>query len=233
MNWLIWKEYRLNRLIVIVGLLLLVVPHALAAIIAWCDPAGPRAFDVRNWSEVFVGSALYSLVVSQLTLALLGGNAIACERIDRSAEFLAYLPVSKVRILAAKMVLPLTFFALIWISNLLILWMIWPAGEALRGKDDFATPLWIMAGVGMVFFSVGWLLSSILESPTFSICGGLITPFLVVVGLGCVAYLLIRIHAWDPVLDEFAAWYYPAICVTLAVASFVVGTIYYLRRVEP
>ena len=54
-------------------------------------------------------------------LALLGGNSIAGERVDRSAEFLAYLPVSRGRILASKLLVALAAVPLIWLPNLVIL----------------------------------------------------------------------------------------------------------------
>ncbi len=47
-----------------------------------------------------------------------GANAIARERADRSAEFLAYLPISRVRILASKAALPLAVVSVVWAAAL-------------------------------------------------------------------------------------------------------------------
>jgi ABC-type transport system involved in multi-copper enzyme maturation permease subunit len=166
-------------------------------------------------------------VVSQLTLALLGGNLIACERVDRSAEFLVYLPLSRARILASKITLALLVAALIWGPNLLILQL--AVGELLpsQGSQQVWSGLGYVAITGFVFFSVGWLLSSILESPTFAICAGLITPLLIVMGGQALVWAL------GYALDEVAGPWYARTCLTLAPVCLIVGTWYYLRRVEP
>ena len=63
---------------------------------------------------------MYSLALSQLTVALLGGNAIAGEAADCSAEFIAYLPLSRPRLLAGKLSLAFSAAVSIWGPNLLI-----------------------------------------------------------------------------------------------------------------
>ncbi|MEE8452208.1 MAG: ABC transporter permease [Thermoguttaceae bacterium] len=226
MKWLIWKEYRLNRLILIVGAVLLIAPHAIALYFAWRG-IGPPANGVASpLAANLLISGGYSLVISQLMLAFLGGHAIACERADRSAEFLAYLPVSRARILAAKLTLPLFWAALIWTANLLILRLV-IAELPLPGKR-VEEQVWLMLSLtaltGLVFFSVGWLLSSMLESPTFSICGALIAPLLIVMaGIPL---------DWMNILHRAELWYLFT-CLALAPACFIAGTWYYLRRVEP
>jgi hypothetical protein len=93
---------------------------------------------------------------------------------------------------------------------------------------------WIVLGIiavtGLVFFGVSWLLSSVLESPTFAISGGLVTPLLVFTGIMTAAWLLMIPPA---TLNSFMAPLYAGICFVLAPVCFAVGTAYYLRRVEP
>ena len=119
MKWLIWKDYRVNRLAFITALALMVAPHALAAILVW------RGVPMTCPAECFMGSSFYSLGLLQLAFALLGGNSIAGERIDRSAEFLAYLPVSRGRILASKLLVALAAVPLVWLPNLVVLAIAW------------------------------------------------------------------------------------------------------------
>ena len=232
MKWLIWKEYRLNRAILIVGAFLLVLPHGGALWAAWngegrnlLAPGTPHLF-----SNLLM-SSMYSLVFSQLTLALLGGHAIACERVDRSAEFLGYLPLKRSRILAGKITLALLATALIWGLNLLVVLLVVTILPELpepvkREAFEFCWVVGYIAITGAVFFCVGWLLSSLLESPTFSICAGLVTPLIIVSVLQTLAW----VFEWS--LDEPARWY-GWTCLVLAPACFVAGTWYYLRRVEP
>lgn len=229
MKWLVWKEYRLNRLILVVGVALLVVPHSLALILAWFEAGPPLNAGVSQVRNNILISSVYSLVLSQLTLALLGGNAIACERVDRSAEFLAYLPVSRTRILAGKITLVLFAAAMIWGLNLLVQLSV--AADLLPlGSQDWEMVRSLVACVaitGFMFVSVGWLLSSVLESPTFAICGGLITPMVVILGIQSLGWLL----GYTP--DETAWSWYWRTCLVLAPTCFLAGTCYYLRRVEP
>ena len=227
MKWLVWKEYRLNRVVLVVGATLLVVPHAIALVLAWRE-VGPSIGGASHLSANLLFSGFYSVVLSQLTLALLGGHVIACERADRSAEFLAYLPLSRARILASKITLALVTAALIWGPNLLILRFVAELPEEnLEAGPTVCGVLGYIALTGFVLFSVGWLFSSMLESPTFSICAGLITPFLVLMGIQSLAWLF----ALHP--GEITGPWYRNTSLVLACACLVAGTWYYLRRVEP
>lgn len=226
MNWLIWKDYRINRVLVIVAVALFVVPHAIALI------AVLRGTGARMWQWNFGASGVYSLVFLQAILAVMGGNAIAGERVDRSAEFLASLPVSRGRKLVSKLLVSLAMFAWVWIPNLVILALIALGERSAIGPADIRQFLEILgncAVTGITFYCVAWCLSSMLESPTYSASGGLAVPALVIGGIAWVAYLC----QWDDTAAATIAWLYCAICLTISAICFLGGTVYYLRRVEP
>jgi len=227
MKWLLWKEYRANRLVLIVGAVLLLVPYAILLGIVL---RGVLHCSLAELCLGLCGAAAYSVGISQLTLALLGGNVIAGERVDRSAEFLAYLPISRARALASKLALVALTVALVWIPNLLVL-LLASTGVPEKWLADLdseviGSVILHAAITGAVFFSVAWLLSSMLESPTFSICGGLVTPVLIMTA--------ILLSFWRLGMPEDAVppWYI-GISLVLAPACFAAGTAYYLRRVEP
>jgi len=231
MKWLLWKEYRIHRLILIVAAVLLVVPHLVALILVWFRIGiGPGSWGQADGGPLLatnlVGSAFQSVMGSQFAMALLGGNAIAGERVDRSAEFLAYLPVSRVRIVLSKLILPLATAAVILVPNLIIMAL---AGAALP-EDLRRGAAWYApcgpALVGIMFFSIGWLLSSMLESPVFAILGGLVTPWLILAAFG----LFAEVSGFP---KNIMALSYLGTCILLTPACFVAGTWYYLRRVEP
>jgi ABC-type transport system involved in multi-copper enzyme maturation permease subunit len=225
MRWLVWKELGQNRPIMIAGGILLIVPHlvALTGTLLFGEPSMPRMPDA------FVLSAAYSILLSQLTLALLGGNAIASERADRSAEFLFYLPLSRTRIFTGKMTLAITVALLIWSVNLLILHLTFPYiwRSEVGGAVVIRRMLLGAVLTGSVMYSVGWLLSTRWETPTFPICGGLAAPFVVLLGI------LAATWAWEYPFHEVAWPWYQRVCPGVAVVSFLAGTWYYLRRVEP
>lgn len=225
MKWLVWKELGQNRPIMIAAGILLIVPHLVALIgtLLFEEPSTARM------PEAFVLSAAYSILLSQLTLALLGGNAIASERADRSAEFLFYLPLSRTRILAGKMTLAIIVALLIWGVNLLILHLAFPN----IWRSDAGGPVMIRRTLlgavltGAVMYSSGWLLSTRWETPTFPICGALAAPFVILLGV------LAATWAWEYQFHEVAWPWYQRACPVVAAVCFVAGTWSYLRRVEP
>jgi len=224
MKWLIWREYRLNRLILIVGLVLLLLPYVIALLVLWW---AERAPDVMG---VLFTAALYSLGLSQLTVALLGGNAIAGERADRSAQFVAYLPLSRTRRLASKLILAAAAVAVLWVVNLPLPLMVLRVIPELEPRV-YGLILGVLgygALTGLTLFSGAWLVSSLQSSPTFAVCAGLVTPFFILMGL----------HMTDPTGDtwdhfRFVGIGYAVICPIVAIACFSIGTWHFLRRVEP
>ena len=230
MKWLLWREYRFSRLVLIAGTALLLLPYAIAGIVV-CWPWRPEEVRVPNPGEALFGAAIYSLALSQFTLALLGGNAIAGERADRSAEFLAYLPLSRQRRLAAKLCLALAAVALIWGLNLSVLQFPLRFTMARINPREYAFLLWLFgytAITGLTFFGVAFLISSLQSSPTFAVCGGVVSPIAV--------FMMLYTPAWFrevPNFDRYARIGYPVICPIVAVVCFSIGTWYYLRRVEP
>jgi ABC-type transport system involved in multi-copper enzyme maturation permease subunit len=233
MKWLVWKDYRVNRLVIITTLVLLAAPHLLVAILIWRGAiGGPNLLPPAG---CFVGSSLYSLSLLQLAFALLGGNSIAGERIDRSAEFLAYLPVSRGRILASKLLVAVAAVPLVWLPNLVVLAIAY-ASTPTANLPQTVPPaisygLSTIAITGLTFFCVAWLFSCMLQSPTFSVAAGLIVPLLVVTGMQWVAYLLDLGTGLS--FDELSVCWYCGLCLVISAASFSTGTLYYLRRVEP
>ena len=228
MNWLVWREYRLNRLILIVGLVLLLLPYAIALMVIWLPRLPPNVF------EVFGVAALYSVVLIQLMPALLGGNAIAGERNDRSAQFVAYLPLSRPRRLTAKLSVTLAATVVLWGVNLSILLIAFGTNLDAdpRFYDLLRTTMGYSAITGLVFFGVAWLISSLQSSPTFAVCGALITPPVIVMVLQGAAWG-IGLPPFREGFERFLEIGYAAVCPIVAVVCFSIGTWYYLHRVEP
>ncbi len=225
MRSLLWREYRLNSHILILGNFLLGLPYVIATlVILW---PSRKAIPLWEVTQIYAIATVCSYNLSQLTLAFLAGNAIAGERADRSAEFMAYLPISRKDRVVSKLVLATVVTTFIWSINLLILW-------ALRILDSWRTDL--SAGIGdsakytvltgLVMFGVAWFFSSLQSSPTIAVCGGIITPVLIFMGL----YFAIVVERMD---GESFATGFTSISVTLGTLAFAVGTWYFLKRVEP
>lgn len=237
MKWLLWKDYRQNRLVVFVGLFLLVLPYAVVACaMGWDVFVRDRSVVTSRWYETFVIAGAYSLAISQLTVALIGGNAIAGERADRCSEFLYSLPFARRRLLASKLILALAVVVVIWFVNgVTICALIQVPLVQLFDHDKLVPFAAGFAVTGLTFFCIAWLLSSFGASPVLSVCGGLLTPILVSSSISIVDWLyfdssLLRESRMSGF--HFFLWYC-SICVVFDVVCFSVGTWYYLRRVEP
>jgi len=234
MKWLLWREYRLNRLILMAGAVLLLAPYVVGLIVlcwAICWAKEPPVIEGLPYAVVVFGAAaLYSILLSLFTVALLGGNAIAGERADRSAEFMAYLPVSRGRRLASKLSLTLLATASIWAVNLLVLGALVSLTPEMRwsGLSQHASSLAYWALTSLLIYCVSWLFSSLQSNPSVAICTGAVSPLFVVMGLQAAAWI------WSmPITSRFLPIGYPIASLLLAVASFAAGSVYYLRRVEP
>ena len=228
MSWLTWKDYRLNRMVFIVALLLLIAPHVMAAVLSMRGVGSDMGQGWPVWVHNFLMSGMTSLVLVQLAAAFIGGNAIACERLDRSAEFLATLPVSRGRKIASKLLVTLVLLALVWLPNFVILGLVVGTHPQPQFFHLLGPFLGTVAVIGLTFFSVAWFFSSLLESPTFSICAGLIVPILIAAGIASAARLL-----EVEVSGDFFRWWFCGSCLVTSAAAFPAGTLYFLRRVEP
>jgi ABC-type transport system involved in multi-copper enzyme maturation permease subunit len=239
MRWLLWKEYRHNRPIVYFVLFLLLAPHAWALYLSLGGPwpgGDERYARIGQWAENFRGASIMSFVLGQVTFAIIGGNIIAGERADRSSEFQFSLPITRRKLLTSKLLLVGLLAAAVW-ANVLVICVLergflypiaWVRSFAVFG--DFIESV---LATSLVFFCVGWMLSSLTASPALSIVGGLIAP-LCIWGALCSATFLAQ--ASDSYWTNFYAhtqFWYRTISLAISPPCFIAGTWYFLRRVEP
>jgi len=230
MKWLLWKDYRNNRMVVIAALVFLLAPY-LGALIVSCLQVFRWHEDSQVWGEKFAGASVLSLIVSQLSIELIGGNAIAGERADRSAEFQASLPISRKTILCSKLLLALAIVVVIWLTDATTLICLSNRPRGFSPQETMVL-LRYTAVTAATLFGIAWFLSSFLASPTFAVAGGLLTPFVLWLSILFVCFML-QLQLDNATFERFAGFLYSTICLTLAPACFAVGTWHYLRRVEP
>jgi ABC-type transport system involved in multi-copper enzyme maturation permease subunit len=229
MKTLIWREYRLNLLSVIAGASLLLIPYLFTAVAIF-----GLSKESMSWHEIaqhFGFAAVMSCWLSQLMVAFLGGNAFAGERADRSAEFMAYLPISRERRLASKLILSAAIIGVIWAINMVVIAIL-----AEYRPGDLIEAFGLTAATGVVLFGVAWLISALQSSPTFAVCGGLATPMVTWMGLWMM-YSLAENIAPEAVqsLDYYRTILnsYIVISLVLGTLGFIIGMRYFLKRVEP
>jgi ABC-type transport system involved in multi-copper enzyme maturation permease subunit len=223
MRALIWKEFRLCWPILLMGVVLLALPYTLLASLENSSTHGLA----RRVPEC----ATMGFYLTILTMVVLGGNAIAGERNDRSVEFLAYLPVSRLENLVSKIVWPLATVVVIIGVNAAIVFSTWSESAGDFSRLISAENVTVALTLNSLGFSVAWLCSSLLRSPTFAVASGLLSLPIFGGGYYRLAAMFferqLRSGALSPTLS------FTCMGLTLAIVCFLMGCWHYLRRVEP
>jgi ABC-type transport system involved in multi-copper enzyme maturation permease subunit len=226
MKELLRKDYRLNRGLLLLGMIGLTGVYVVGLVVEICY-AWPAVPSSKVWADTLCSYGNMALSGISFIAALLGGNAIACERSDRSAHFLAYLPPTKLQILASKLIVAVSALAVFWAGNCLAIYAIAPlvSPKPTNFLYIYGTPSAALAGC-VATFGIGWFGSACLEKPTFPVLVALTFPF--VLGYGLFMFSAVSgISRFD--VYEWAG----TVSVVTGVAAFAAGTRYYWLRVEP
>ncbi len=226
MNWVLWREYRLNRWILVLGAVSLLLPYATAVFFVWVEPV----FDgvVPSASDLFGGAIVFSFAATQLALAILGGNSIAGERADRSAEFVAYLPVPRTRRLRAKWTLALSLLIVSWgVSSLAsgILMLVDPEFVPNPEFWGYVLAALCFGATSLAVYGLCWLISSYASNPALAVVGGVMTPALAILTVLSTTVSESNILVWLTV--------YAIVSLAVACLCLWTGTRHYLNRIEP
>jgi len=225
MMQLVWKDYRLNRSLFGLGAAVLAILYAVGAGMevhaAWPSPPTKDA-----WAAVLVSYGTISMYLSIGVTAVLGGYAISCERANRTAHFLAYLPPNRRQILTSKFIVAGGASAAWWAWVLITVFVVAPRLSARPGDFTGTVDGRGVAALCVLTFGVGWLGSACSESTVVPIILAGSSP--IVIGFAMFGLA----DALGMPRLEMAKWSNP---VSLAGGgiSFVAGSWAYLRRVEP
>lgn len=194
---LLRKDLHLFRLPLAAGLVLAVVPYLFAIDDVVAGRRQYQSFDrlipvmvrdadgawretrlpIRQFAGVLAGSALIEAALIGLSLAAVlaaayGGIAFAAERRDGSAEFLAMLPVSRLRIAATKsaaaaacLLTPALVHGAVIAAGC---WAAWPVNAASQGPGMWAwmrDDLYNGLAVVVMLFGVAWMASAFMAKP--------------------------------------------------------------------
>ena len=232
MRALLWRDLRQNRNVLIAVGVFVLIPYMILLCFGLVESlrsntAWEGYFEGRQgWSGLCLMASTWSLGMSVLAVAFIAGNMVAGERADRSAEFAAYLPISRRSSIASKATLAIGAYLLVWIVNLLIVLLTY---QAPPGAPSKVGQLFAFMGVtATLIFGVAWLLSCLTSSPGISAAAG-IAAWIAVAGTLVFADYVRELDARDP--GSSYEWYVP-LCLVFGAGCFVAGVVYYLRRVE-
>jgi ABC-type transport system involved in multi-copper enzyme maturation permease subunit len=216
-----WRLYRVPVLGFIVVSLACYVLGIVGTIYRWSELGGPR--------DSFFSAAVIAANISALLASVFGGVAVAGERGDRTADFMAMLPVARRQIICSKWLV--SFFVVLTvgtINGIVALLMQMPdrryAPLERAANDAGAVALW--AGCMTCFFGTAWLLSTSIKSAAISAC----------ISMGTTASLaaFISICAGIGPHPDWAVQCTTAVTLEIVgLSSLVAGTLYYMRRIAP
>lgn len=168
MNALLWKDFRLNRSILLLTAVLFVLPH-LGGMLWLAFESAQRDAGWWSWQwsyDTVMRMGVLSLVLSLVGLTVLAGNALACEREEGSDEFLAVLPPTNGATLTSKILVVLGAMVLFWGLDFVAILGIAPRMPGapivlVAGVDDNPiTELLMTTGVALSMLGAAWWIAS-------------------------------------------------------------------------
>jgi len=168
---LLWKDYRLNRLVLIAGLAVLLIPFLAAAALS-------QTGKHTSLRELVAALSPLNAMVSMLVIAALGANTMTAEKTDRSAAFMAYLPPSRLLLLLSKAICVLGMSASLVGVNLALVTAFSPHPS---GAWGLGTILWRALPVAGLVLGGAWLTGALLSSTAIATCAGVLLYFVVVI----------------------------------------------------
>ncbi len=230
---LLWKDYRQNRPLLIGSGVFLLTPYVFVVLIGVLATAmGPD--DEMNWADFIGAASLVALGISALLCAFVAGNAIAGERVDRSAEFTTCLPIPPRSAVASKALLAIGVCVLVFVINCLVYVVAAKMDYAVtlpQPGHSFSPDLEVILSIviaGVFLFGVSWLMSSLVARPAIAAS----TAIVAVIVFVMVLTILEERQPRASQVHFFWLWY-STTCLLVGSGCFVAGTIHYLRRVEP
>lgn len=227
MKALLWKEYRQHRQLMVASAIILSAPYLVVLLVGLFATIKYGPQQPAAWEHNFAVSGAIALAACVLLAAFFGGNAIAGERGDRSAEFVAYLPISRSSTIVCKAIIAIGACVIMLTINSSVVTLCAsalstePSVEYYPGGMVLAT--WIAAAL---VFSVAWGVSSVVTRPATAAATGLGALLILIF-----ASLLIE-EALGPKADQATPVWYTVSCLVFG-ATGITGTAYYLHRLEP
>lgn len=233
---LLKKDLLLNR-VVIVGNLIAMLGIYVVAVVVTLTSRHP--IPARMWFEAFYRASIGSICLTCAMITVYAGCIFAQERRERSANFLAMMPIRRLPVIISKLIAtwsPALLFVLVnsvVFMGALILWTLKQPVEPYVYRNTFVSLIQsvIVGGaITLMAFGVAWMCSTFLESPIVS--AGI--AFGVTLGAN-VLITMIVMNSELPTLtrDELAWTLCASISSLIGIGTFVLGTLYYLRRISP
>jgi ABC-type transport system involved in multi-copper enzyme maturation permease subunit len=173
---LLWKDFRLNRLILILGVGAIMCVY-LASFGRWVYEWRHLTTSFKYHKEVDIPLALVTCL-GALALALVGSQASGSEYADRSAGFLAYQPPSRRLIVLSKAIsalVPAAILTVIVVATFLLVLRLEPHSRV-GTRTMMAVILTPLLTVGWLILAGAWGVAGLSRSVPIGTTAGLAIP---------------------------------------------------------
>jgi ABC-type transport system involved in multi-copper enzyme maturation permease subunit len=185
---------------------------------------------------ILASGSNFGFVATSFFAALLGGSVFTLERSDRSSEFLACLPPTRMQNLISKLTVVLGSIGAMIVVHVLTniaahqIVPFVPANVSMIAKDSLSSTLVLVTMIAVTVSMVGgsFAVSASVKSNGVPVLGGLLTPLLVL--------SLVSLIGWAldiPSEGNAFAIRYATSAFVLGILFAYIGCFWYLTRSEP
>lgn len=228
---LLWKEYRSNAYLVVVGCAVLFLPVLISFSMVYGNRRSPDVpfSDVLPISLIF--GAIIGLVLSQFMLLCLGGHLIGGERSTRTFEFLFNQPVSRFRIVSSKLMFAFVWAVTVWALGGLILligFQLMEPGSGPNLEGMGSEFFFEVAAGGAMLFGASWLASNWMDNSVLAMALGAF--------LATAVFLVLRVIAgqFDSLIEIGGYdWTRIIVMTVLSIVTTTIGARIFVKRKSP
>ncbi len=219
---LIRKDFRWGRTLLAIGLILAVVPYVLLAIAYFQEGLWADLSPTQRFAEFLSVAGYFGVCTTQAGVLMTACTIVANERVDRSEDFLATLPCSRLTVILSKFSLVLFALTCSWLIHcpVILIGSRMGGGGILLGLPTF----FAIFNISFCMCANGWLASIVSPLPAFAVLFALISPGIA----GALFYAL----AWLFRVPSIQAYYlqFDTVFLLYGDACFLLGIIVFSRQ---
>lgn len=215
MKALLWKDWHVNRPVFLASVVLVSIPFAIVVLVR--GVLALRYPAAAPWSALLGDACKASQALCWVAVSLLGGYIVAGERSERSAEFLAGLPVARRQLLASKLVTVC--------AALLALWLFEALCELLVSAAPRSADVLVWLAVCALALGAAWLGGTWTGSPSIGTAAGLAAPVVLLL-------LFQAPQLWTGGSQNAPAEFYAVLAAALGLGLLAAGSWHFVRHVE-
>ncbi|MEK6799706.1 MAG: ABC transporter permease subunit [Planctomycetota bacterium] len=171
---LLWKDLRQHARLLAAGVVVVLIPYVLVTLVGLIERATTESPN-NKWTELLRIGVIGGFGASLVLVPFFSGNSLAGERGDRTAEFLACLPIPRGTMVTSKFIAAVVVSSLLFAANAVVGLYVFLVLDA--GRDvPTIRQAGVLFGMAFVLFTTAWCASSFARSAALAAAAGLGIP---------------------------------------------------------